>query len=78
MEVILLDDFADGGIIREKTFRAHIESYDWKKFANKKVLIKGCANTPIPTWAYMIVTAKLTGYTNKIYYGEKCSAYKIS
>ena len=37
MEVILLDDFADGGIIREKTFRAHIESYDWKKFAKSFV-----------------------------------------
>ena len=44
---------------------------------NKKVLIKGCAQAPIPTWAYMIITTKLIKYAKNIYFGESCSAIKI-
>ena len=44
---------------------------------NKKVLIKGCAAVPIPTWAYMILTAKLTKYAKYISYGEPCSSFEI-
>ena len=46
-------------------------------FSNQKVLIKGCASVPIPTWAYMMITARLTEYANQVLYGELCSAYSI-
>ena len=78
MQTIQLDDFLVNGIIKEKSFRELVENFNWEKFTNKKVIIKGCSGAPIPTWAYLIITAKLTKYGSKIYFGEKCSAIKIN
>jgi hypothetical protein len=77
MDTIYLDDFLDEGIIKEKIFREKIDTTDWSKYKNKKVLIKGCAKSPVPTWAYLIITAKLTSFAKSIYFGEPCSAIKI-
>ena len=78
MQTINLDQFLTDGIIKETEFRILVEKFNWERFKNKKVLIKGCSEAPIPTWAYLIITAKLTKYTAQIYYGEKCSAIKIN
>lgn len=77
MDTIYLDDFLNEGIIKEKIFREKIDTTDWSKYKNKKVLIKGCAKSPVPTWAYLIITAKLTSSAKSIYFGEPCSAIKI-
>ena len=77
MDTIYLDDFLDDGIIKESTFREKIDNYKWKTFTNKKVLIKGCSKAPIPTWAYLIITAELTKYASTILFGEPCSSVKI-
>ena len=47
METILLDDFLDQGIIKEKSFREQIDCLDLKKYEGKKVIIKGCASSPL-------------------------------
>ena len=78
METIHLENFLENGIIKEESFRKNVEQYNWNDLSGKKVLIKGCSEAPIPTWAYLIITAKLSKYKAKIYYGEKCSAIKIS
>ena len=70
METILLDDFIDEGIIREKSFREKINNMDFNKFANQKVIIKGCAGVTVPTWAYLIIVAQLAQVADKIYFGE--------
>ena len=77
METIYLDDFLTDGIIKEEFFRKKIDRIDWKQYSNKKVLIKGCSESPVPTWTYLIITAKLTQYASNIFYGEACSAIKI-
>ncbi len=77
METIFLDDYLEGGILIEKIFRKKVDSIDWSIYKNKKILIKGCASVPIPTWAYMILTARLTQYAKYISYGEPCSAFEI-
>ncbi len=74
---INFEDYLFQGILKEDYFRKKIEDLDWTIYSNKIVLIKGCASTPIPTWAYMILATKLTPYVNKILYGELCSAYEI-
>mgnify|MGYP006168073685 CR=1 FL=1 len=78
MLIIQLDDFLDNGIIKENLFRKKIDNFDWEKYQNEKVLIKGCSQAAIPTWAYLIITYKLSECNSKIYFGEKCSAIKIS
>jgi len=77
METILLDDFIDEGIIREKSFREKINNMDFNKFANQKVIIKGCAGVTVPTWAYLIIVAQLAQVADKIYFGEPRYALKI-
>ena len=77
METILLDDFLDNGIIREKSFREKISSMDFSLFNQKKVIIKGCAGVTIPTWAYLIIVANLSQVADKIYFGEPRHAVKI-
>ena len=77
MKTIHLDDFLENHILIEEKFREKIDNTNWDNYRNKKVLIKGCAQAPIPTWAYMIITTKLIKYAKNIYFGESCSAIKI-
>jgi len=77
METIIIDNFLSDGILIEKKFRKNIDSIDWKKYKNHNVLIKGCSQAIIPTWAYLIITAKLVNNANNIYYGDNRSAIKI-
>ena len=77
METILLDDFIDEGIIRENSFREKINTIDFNKFADQKVIIKGCAGVTVPTWAYLILVAQLAQVADKIYFGEPRYAVKI-
>jgi len=77
LETILLDDFLDEGIIKEKSFRKMVNDLDFKKYYQKKVIIKGCAGVTVPTWAYLIITAQLAQVADKIYYGEPRYAVKV-
>ena len=77
METIFLNDFLDDGILKEKVFRAKVATIDWSQYADKRVLIKGCSEVPIPTWAFLILTAQLAQYVERIYFGELRSAVKI-
>lgn len=77
MENISLDDFLTDGIIKEKDFREIVSLTDWSQFENKRVIIKGCSEATIPTWAYLIITANLSKYAKRIYFGEPCSAIDI-
>ena len=77
METILLEDFLDEGIIKEKSFREKINLTDFSTFSNKKVIIKGCAGVPVPTWAYLIIVANVAQVADKIYFGEPRHAVKI-
>lgn len=77
METILLDDFVDGGIIREKSFRQKVAEMDFEQYRDQKVIIKGCADVVVPTWAYLILTARLAQVAEKLYYGEPRYAVNI-
>ena len=77
MKTILLDDFLDGGIIREKSFRKMVDELDFELFRDQKVIIKGCASVMVPTWAYLMLIAQLAQVADKIYYGEPRYAVKV-
>ncbi len=74
---IYLDDFLENGIISEKHFRNKVEEINWKEYEGLKFLIKGCSTAPVPTWAYLILTANLSQNSSEILYGEPCSGIKI-
>ena len=77
MKTVLLDNFLDDGIIREKSFRQQVDQLDLNQYKNKKVIIKGCASVTVPTWAYLILVAQVAQVAKKIYYGEPRYAVKI-
>tara|TARA_B100000941_G_scaffold91331_1_gene63328 strand:- start:1961 stop:2206 length:246 start_codon:yes stop_codon:yes gene_type:complete len=77
METIRLDDFLSDGLIREKEFRKIVSEFNWTCYAQKRVIIKGCASVEVPTWAYLIIATKLVGIADHILFGEPCAAIKV-
>ena len=77
MKTIILDDFLNQGILIEKKFREKVDNISWEDYNDDNVLIKGCSQATIPTWAYLIITAKLVEHVKNIYYGDIKSAVKI-
>lgn len=71
MVKIDLAEFAEGGIIREESFRAKVAALDGEQFRDQEVFIKGCAKLPIPTWAFMIITAHVAQTAASISFGEE-------
>ncbi len=77
MTTISMDDFLDGGMLREKSFRKQVAEIDWSQYKGDRVLVRGSAEVVIPTWAFLILTAQLAQFVDRIYFGELHSAVKI-
>lgn len=50
---------------------------DLKDFANKPVIIKGCAEKPIPASAFAFLIEKLQPIAKSIMFGEACSTVPL-
>ncbi len=69
-----LEQFLDGGIVREESFRASVAGHDWSQYQGKTLFVRGCGATPIPMWAYMMVAAHATrAGAKQLLYGEEQS-----
>ena len=77
IETVRLEDYLDGGILREVSFRGKVAATNWGAYQGKRVLIKGCSDVPIPTWAYLVVSTRLAQHADHILYGEACAAIKL-
>lgn len=58
-------------------FSELISNLDLSAYKDYPVVIKGCANKPIPENAYILLAQKLQPLTNSIMYGEACSAVPL-
>lgn len=54
-----------------------LDSYDWSKYQDKRVILKGCNDRSIPASAYTTASAKLIGVAERLMYGEACSFVPI-
>lgn len=54
-----------------------IEKIDGAQYQDKRIVIKGCSNKPVPTSAYVDLTTKLRPFAQSIMYGEPCSTVPI-
>jgi len=61
---------------RERTLH-NIATIDAKEYTDKRVVVKGCGETPIPESAYVAITNKLRPVAKSIMYGEPCSTVPI-
>lgn len=59
-----------GLALREKEFRAFIQSHDWTQYTNKHVAIGCSADAIIPTWAYMLISSNLTDKAASMVHGS--------
>ena len=63
-------------LMRDHFTRA-LEDEDWGRFADKPVVIKGCASRVVPPNAYLLATQKLQTVAGKLMYGEPCSSVPL-
>jgi len=63
-------------ILKEKDFRASLKAFEWSQYEGKIVVVFCSVDAIIPTWAYMLVSAKCSGIAKDIYQGTANEYYK--
>ncbi len=58
-------------ILKEKEFRQFIRDYNWSQYEGKNVGVYCSVDAIVPTWAYMLVAARLDGIANKMVLGQR-------
>jgi len=64
------DNLFHGLMLREKDFREFIKTHDWSQYQNKHVAITCSADAIVPTWAYMLLSTKLSEHAATIIFGD--------
>lgn len=64
-------DLLENKLFFEDKFVSAVEEYNWESFRNQKVLVRGCNSALIPPWAYMMITAQLSGLAQSVRYGNE-------
>lgn len=54
-----------------------LQKLDAAAFADKRVVVKGCGDKPVPDAAFLDITIKLMPYAKSIMYGEPCSTVPV-
>lgn len=63
--------------LHKTIYLKNLSSIDVSEYADKRVVIKGCGETPIGDFAYMEITKLLRPVAKSIMYGEPCSTVPI-
>ena len=63
--------------LHKQLFLKNIAAIDTAAFTDKRMVIKGCGDTPIGDFAYMEITKKLLPVAKSIMYGEPCSTVPV-
>lgn len=67
----------DETTVRTAVFTRLLAQFDWRRYEDRIVVIKGCGSQNVPESAYAEATAHLMGVARKIMYGEPCSSVPI-
>ncbi len=65
--------FGDESEARMAAVKQKIDEYNWEKYRDRFVLLKGCSKMEVPAGAYLEATKKLLPVAGKLMYGEACS-----
>lgn len=67
-------DFApylwNGLVLKEKDFRTFLAEHDWNQYTGKHVYQFCSVDAILPSWAFMLVSSKLTGFAETITIGD--------
>lgn len=69
--------FGDMNKVREQVLLNSISKINANDYAEQRVVIKGCGETPISESAYVAITQKLRPTVKSIMYGEPCSTVPV-
>ena len=58
-------------------FSKTIDAINPEAYDQKRIVIKGCSDKPVPPAAYLKLTSKLQPFAQSIMYGEPCSTVPI-
>jgi len=64
-------------LLETAIYQELISFLDFNEFENAPVIIKGCANKPIPNSAYAFLIEKLQPIAKSIMFGEACSTVPL-
>jgi len=60
----------EGLILKEKDFRENVQQHDWSQYKDSYVSLSCLTDAIIPSWAYLLITAKLSPFAKKIVVGN--------
>jgi hypothetical protein len=63
--------------LEQELFQEAIAAIDAEFYRDAKVVVKGCGNVPVPTYAYVAIMQKLLPVASSIMYGEPCSTVPL-
>jgi len=81
--VVNLEPFVEKAVIgtlddlETSVYQDIINTIDVESFKNKPIIIKGCANKPVPVNAYTMLINKLKPVAKSLMYGEACSSVPL-
>jgi Protein of unknown function (DUF2480) len=58
-------------------FLKTLSALDARAFEDKRIIIKGCSDKPVPPMAYLEITRLLTPVAKSIMFGEPCSTVPV-
>lgn len=64
-------------VLESELFTLMIDTMDITPFTDQRIVIKGCADKPVPVNAYVRLTARLTPIVKSLMYGEPCSTVPV-
>ena len=63
--------------LEQALFQEAIATLDAEEYRDAKVVVKGCGNVPVPTFAYVAIMQKLLPVASSVMYGEPCSTVPL-
>ena len=69
--------FGDLAALEQKLFNDALSHIDPEDFRDAKLVVKGCSDIAIPSFAYVEITRLLQPYVFSLFYGEPCSTVPL-
>lgn len=69
--------FGDLEALEQDLFHEAIAAIEPEQYRDAKLVIKGCGEKPVPTYAYVAIMQKLLPVASSIMYGEPCSTVPL-
>lgn len=64
-------------ILKEKDYRAALQSHDWQQYEGKHIAVFCSADAIVPVWAYMLAASYLQPVAKSVYFGTNEELMKM-